>query len=217
MISKNTFALFAELEANNNKAWFDEHRDDIHDYAVTPLTSTLEAATAELASTNVPMIGGAETLYRINRDIRFAKNKAPYKTSVSGLMTPDGSKCGDEGVVYLQLDQRGGHMSAGFYNVEPVVLKRIRDKIVEHPDAFRKVIKELEQSGFELIRENPLTGMPRGYSQYAKEWFAEYLKLKSFLVRTRIPKEIWMDGTIVQALVDHTNKCSSLIRFGQSK
>ena len=217
MISKKSFALFAELEANNNKAWFDKHRDDIHEYAVVPVASTLEAATKALASTNVPMIGGANTLSRINRDIRFAKNKAPYKTSVSGLMTPDGSKCGDEGVVYLQIDQHGGHMSAGYYNVEPVVLKRIRDKIVERPEEFRKVIEELDEAGFELIRENPLTGMPRGYSQYAKEWFADSLKLKSFLVRTRISDQIWIEGTIVPHLVDHTLKCSSLIRFGQSR
>ncbi len=217
MIFKKSFALFAELEANNNKAWFDKHRDEIHEYAVAPLTATLEAATAALASTKVPMIGGAATLFRINRDIRFAKNKAPYKTSVSGLMTPDGTKCGDEGVVYLQLDERGGHMSAGYYNVEPLVLKRIRDKIVERPDKFRKVIKGLQKAGFDLVRESPLTGMPRGYSPYAIEWFSEYLKLKSFLVRTRLSKEIWINGTIVRHLIDHTIKCSSLIRFGQSK
>ena len=217
MISKKSFELFAELEANNNKAWFDEHRADVQEYAVGPLVSTLEAATQALAATTMPMIGGASTLYRIHRDIRFAKDKSPYKKSVSGLMTPDGTKSGNEGVVYLQLDQRGGHMSAGYYNLEPAVLKRIRDKIVKRPDAFAAIVRTLRTSGFELVRESPLTGMPKGYSEHAKEWFGEYLRYKVILVRTPISKATWLQGKIVGELVNHTLKCSSLIRFGQSE
>jgi uncharacterized protein (TIGR02453 family) len=217
VISSKSFSLFAELEGNNNKAWFDAHRDAIHQSAVIPLTSVLERASGKLVSTRLPMRGGSKTLFRINRDIRFSQDKAPYKTQVSGLLTPDGSKSGDEGVAYLQLDKSGGHMSAGYYNLSPEVLKRIRDRIVEHPDQFKGVLDDLRKAKLELTEEMSLTGMPKGYSLYAGEWFAEYLKFKVFLVRTKLSKEIWTNGKIVPAFVDQTLKCASLIRFGQSK
>ena len=144
MISNKTFDLFAKLEANNHKEWFDRHRDQIQE-ASGALASVLVLATKALSSTPMPLIGGPATMQRIYRDIRFAANKAPYKTSVSGLMTPDGTKSGDEGVAYLQLDQRGGHMSGGYYNLTPVVLKRFRDKIVARPEQFRAVLDDVER------------------------------------------------------------------------
>ncbi len=216
MISNKTFALFAELQANNNRSWYNAHREEIYQSATMPLTSVLEAATVALSSTKLPMIGSSGTLFRINRDIRFARNKAPYKTQVSGLLTPDGTKLADEGVAYIQLDQNGGHMSAGYYNLTPIVLKRIRDRIVESPKEFRAVLKDLEKQGLQLTRDMSLTSMPRGYSEFKDEWFAEYLKLKVFLVRTKLSKKPWMSGTITEDFVQHTLQCASLVHFGQS-
>jgi uncharacterized protein (TIGR02453 family) len=216
-VTPRVFELFETLSKNNNKTWFDEHRDEIHETAVVPLTRVLETASKKLSSTELPLSGGSKTLFRINRDIRFAKDKSPYKTQVSGLLTPDGTKLGDEGVAYLQLDQRGGHMSAGYYNLTPDVLKRFRDNIVERPDEFQSVLRHLSKSNLELTPEMALTAMPRGYTQYADEWFAEYLKFKVFLVRTRLSPEVWLEGKIVAALVKQTLTCAPLIKFGQSK
>jgi uncharacterized protein (TIGR02453 family) len=216
MLTSNTFPCFAELEANNNKTWFDAHRTEFETLAVRPLTAALEAATAALASTPMPLIGGKHTLFRINRDIRFSANKAPYKTQVSGLLTPDGSKLADEGVAYLQLDQHGGHMSAGYYNLTPDVLERIRSRIVATPEVFRAVLDDLSAAGMQLTDELALTGMPRAYARYASQWYAPYLKMRVYLVRTRLTRDAWMDGTVVPRLVDQTITCASLIRFGQS-
>ena len=108
-------------------------------------------------------------------------------------------------------------MSAGYYNLTPDVLKRIRYRIVESPKEFRAVLKSLDKANLKLAREVTLTSMPRGYSEYADEWFAEYLKLKVFLVRTKLTKEPWVNGTIVKDFVEHTLQCAPLVRFGQSK
>jgi uncharacterized protein (TIGR02453 family) len=217
MISSKSFSLFAELEANNDKEWYGAHREDIHQAAVLPLIMVLEQASEKLRPTSMPMSGGAATLFRINRDIRFSQNKAPYKTQVSGLLTPDGTKSADQGVAYLQLDKHGGHMSAGYYNLAPETLKRIRDKIVEQPAKFRAVLDALARANLELTTEMSLTAMPKGYSQYANEWFAKYVKFKVFLVRTKLSKEVWANGKIVQDFVEQTLTCAPLIRFGQSK
>jgi uncharacterized protein (DUF2461 family) len=88
---------------------------------------------------------------------------------------------------------------------------------VAHPDKFRAVLNELGKAKLKMTREMSLTGMPKGYSQYAGEWFAEYVKFKVFMVRTKLSKEVWANGQLVQAFVDQTLTCASLIRFGQSK
>lgn len=67
-------------------------------------------------------------------------------------------------------------MSAGYYNLTPEVLKRFRDNIVARPDAFKAILDHFAKSDFELAVEMPLTGMPKGYAEYAGEWYAQYLK-----------------------------------------
>jgi uncharacterized protein (DUF2461 family) len=181
-------------ETNNDKDWFDTHRDEIHQAAVLPLTAVREQASKELSRTHLPMSGGSKTLFRIHRDTRFSQNRVPYKTQVSGPLTPDGSKSANE----------GGRVPSA------------RQTVATCPDQFRAVLNALGKANLELTREMSLTAMLRGYSQYAGEWFAEYVKFKVFLVRTRLSKEVWANGKIVSAFVDQTLKCSSLIRFGQS-
>jgi uncharacterized protein (TIGR02453 family) len=216
MTTPQTFALLAELAANNNKAWFDAHRNDFEEAVVRPVISVLEDASIALAATDMPLIGGVKTMFRLNRDLRFSTDKSPYKNQVSGLLTPDGEKSPDEGVAYLQFDENGGHMSAGYYNLKPEVLTRIRNKIVDQPTEFRKVLDRLGANNLDLTREMSLIGTPRDYARHKAEWFAEYLKFRVFLVRTKLPTSVWTDGTLVKRFVDHTLACSTLIRFGQS-
>jgi len=215
VITQRTFSLLGELAVNNDKAWFDRHRDAFDAAAVRPLIAILEDASTALASTELPLRGGAATMFRQNRDLRFSKDKSPYKTQVSGLLTPAGGKSADQGVAYLQIDEQGGHMSAGYYNLKPEVLTRIRNRIVDQPHELRHVLDRLAAADLDLTREMSLAGMPRGYARYADDWFSPYLKLRVFLVRTKLPIGVWTDGTLVRRFVQHTLACSSLIRFGQ--
>ena len=215
VMTPRAFELLEELANNNNKPWFDAHRDEISQVIVGPLTAVLEEASAYLLRSDLPMSGGAKTLFRMNRDIRFAKDKSPYKTQASGLLTPDGGKSPDRGVAYLQIDHRGGHMSAGYYNIGPDVLRRFRHAISTRPDEFRSVLRGLEEAGLGLARELALTGMPAGYSKYSGEWFAEYLKFKVFLVRTRLSPQDWLDGKVAKAFAEQTLACAPLVRFGR--
>lgn len=101
-----SFDLLERLESNNEKAWYNEHRKEIDTYIRKPfaLALALELATERLEDTEVPLAGGAKTMFRQNRDIRFSKDKSPYSTHVSGLLTPSGCKAEKDGVVYIHLD-----------------------------------------------------------------------------------------------------------------
>ncbi|WP_439620794.1 DUF2461 domain-containing protein [Hyphomonas sp.] len=214
MIPAKAFSLIGELDANNNKAWFDAHRQDIKDNVQIPFQTVLEAITQVLVGTPTPFRGGGQTMFRMNRDVRFSKDKTPYNPQVSGVLTRTGTKSEMAGLTFLCLDKIGGFAASGFYNLSPSDLGPIRDRIVEKPRVFADVVSELANAGYELMREDALKSMPRGYSEHADAPFAEFLKLKSFIVRRDLTRKDWTSGDVVEHVAHLTTSCSCLIRFG---
>jgi uncharacterized protein (TIGR02453 family) len=216
MVPSEAFRLLAELEANNNRDWFQAHREAIREQLQEPFASTLEAISAALADAPVPLRGGAETMFRMHRDVRFSADKSPYKTNVSGLLTPGGTRDEAGGLMYLHLDSQGGFLACGFYKMPTSVLNRLRDRIVARPDTFRAVLDDLAAAGLELSADDMLKAMPRGYADQAEAWFAEHLKHKTFIVRREIGQADWMSGSVVAEAVRVATACASLLRFGQA-
>jgi uncharacterized protein (TIGR02453 family) len=211
-----TFELLEGLAANNEKAWYDEHRDEFDAYVRQPFAMMLEMATDGLASTPMPLAGGPRTMFRQNRDVRFSKDKSPYSTHVSGVLTPSGTKAEKEGLVYVQLEANGGMIACGYYKLSPDALGPIRDKIIDEPREFAKVLKDLETAGLSFSNEDKLTKMPRGYDAYSEHEYADYLKLKSFVTMVYLGRGAWLDGDIVDCIVDYAKSCASLLEFGRS-
>lgn len=211
-----SFDLLEGLAANNDKAWYEEHRKDFEAYLRQPFAEVLEQATAGLSETDVPLMGGPKTMFRQHRDIRFSKDKSPYSTHVSGVLTPSGTKAEKEGLVYVHLDSSGGFVACGFYQLKPTDLGPIRDRILEKPEEFAGVLKDLEAAGFSLSDENKLTTMPRGYKEYEGHEYADYLKLKSFMVQIHLGRGAWLDGDIVDCIVGYAKSCASLLAFGRA-
>lgn len=216
MFTEKAFELLAGLEADNSKQWFDSHRDEMREVVQKPFANVLEAVTARLADGPIPLKGGEHTMFRMNRDVRFSKDKSPYNASVSGVLTHGGTKKEDDGLTYLHLDVRGGFMASGLYNLPPKALAPIRDRIVERPDEFEAAIAGIETAGFSLSRDDALTGMPAGYAQYADASYAQYLKLKSLLVRVDIAKSAWTSGEVVEQAAAMTEAAAGLIAFGRA-
>lgn len=211
-----SFELLEELEANNEKAWYDEHRQEFDTYLRKPFALVLELATERLEDTELPLAGGAKTMFRQNRDIRFSKNKSPYSTHVSGLLTPSGTKVEKDGVVYLHLDRSGGLIASGFYQLKAAELAPFRDSILDDSDAFSQVLAELKQAGLALRDEKTLKSMPRGYEEHSEHDHADYLKLKSFVTQTPLTKSAWLDEAIVDRIVDYAKSCAPLLEFGRT-
>jgi uncharacterized protein (TIGR02453 family) len=210
------FELLEELAANNEKAWYDEHRKEFETYVREPFGGVLELATERLEETEIPLAGSPKTMFRQNRDVRFSKDKSPYSTHVSGLLTPSGTKAEKDGVVYVHLDSAGGMVACGFYQLKAAELGPIRDRIVEKPAVFSHVLKDLNSAGLSLSDEDKLTAMPRGYGEYEKHEYAECLKLKSFIVKVELGRGAWLDGDIVDCIVEYAKNCASLLEFGRT-
>jgi len=106
--SKEDLGFLTALAANNDKAWFTSHRA-VYDERLKPAMLALIAAlNTEFAARDLPFVGDAKkSIFRIHRDVRFSKDKRPYKTHVSASLTRDGDKMAP-GAVYVHVEPEGG-------------------------------------------------------------------------------------------------------------
>lgn len=215
MITPRAFELLDALQSNNNRDWFMAHKAEIATTVQQPFADVLEAISAKLADAPLPLSGGVHTMFRMNRDVRFSKDKSPYNCHVSGVLTPSGRKSETGGLLYLHLDAEGGFLASGYYKLSPRDLGPIRDRIVDEPERFRAVLDELAEAGLNLWRDLSLKSMPQGYAHHADSWFADYLRLQAFMVRILLSRGEWESGAVVEKAAAVGRASEGLIRFGQ--
>jgi len=136
------------LEQDNSKAYFDAHRAAYERAVREPLEELIAEAAA--------LHGMPARVFRPNRDIRFSKDKSPYKTNAAG-------HAGGPATYYASLDAAGLWVGGGVYHPDRAQLQRIRDAIDGKPGAeLDKVYDGLRADGFELA-SGALKTAPRGY------------------------------------------------------
>src|SRR5208337_4420707 len=115
-----------------------------------PMGDLVEDTAARLAKAKIPIKGDRKTsLFRIHRDVRFAKNKDPYKTDAGVAMTRSGSK-NDPGVLYFHLSPEECFFAAGFHSPEPHELARLRGAAVRAPKSFKQMASKISASSLKL-------------------------------------------------------------------
>ena len=214
--TRKSFDLLEGLEENNDKEWYHEHKEDFIAYLREPFADVLERASDRLADTATPLIGSAKTMFRQNRDQRFSKDKSPYNTQISGLLTSSGTKAEKSGLIYLQLNASGGMLACGFYQLKAAELAPIRDRMIEKPKEFSKVLKDLKKADLSLSHEDTLKTMPRSYEEYSDHEHADCIKLKSLIAEASLPKSTWLEGDVLERIVSYAVGCASLLAFGKA-
>ena len=122
-------SFFTALKFHQDKAWFDENRGLYQSDVLDPMTALLDDLTAAFAGKRIPLKGdGKRSIFRIHRDVRFAKDKSPYKTHCGAVMTRSGAK-NDNGLLYLHISPEGCFAAAGFHMPEPADLAKLRKAI----------------------------------------------------------------------------------------
>ncbi|WP_380164744.1 DUF2461 domain-containing protein [Jannaschia sp. R86511] len=211
--TSDTVAFFTELEQHNDAAWFDAHRGTYKSCVQAPLAALLEELTARLSDAPVPLRGSRATMFRINRDVRFSKDKRPYNTTASALLTPSGTKAEDAGLLYLQIGSEGGFMAAGLHSPAPARLAPLRDRIVEAPEDFEQVVEDLGAADLALGTDAQLKTMPRGYAEHAEHPQAWALRLKTFIVQRPITAELLLSDDLAERVEEFARDAAPLLMF----
>lgn len=133
--------FFKELAANNNKDWFDENRERYHQNIKKPFEDFIAALMAELQKEDPELTGDPKkAIFRINRDIRFAKDKTPYKLNRSAAISKYGRKDGARPGLYVQLGPENVRIAGGVYDPNKDELMAVREAIMNNPKEFEKAI-----------------------------------------------------------------------------
>jgi len=214
-LSPASFAFLRGLAANNDKAWFEAHRADYEQHLKVPMATLVLDVAAALAASGLPLEGEAKrSTFRINRDVRFAKDKSPYKTSVGAVWYRQGSGKDGAGVLYFHLGARGCFVAAAFYNPEPEALDAIRERIRVHPDRWLAVTAALDGNGVELETGDSLSRMPKGYEDLKGAPVADALRLRSFVARRPLLEATVTGKKLVPAIIDLAAATLPLLEFG---
>lgn len=174
------FDFLRELKANNKKEWFDPNKDryiaDVRD----PLLAFIAAIGPRLGAISPHLVADPKrSMFRIYRDTRFSKNKAPYKTQASAFFFHQ--TAGKEGPgIYLHLEPESCFLGVGLYHPDPVSRTKVTDAIAAKPDAWRDATSGKEFRKLFKMEGDSMAKLPKQYDP--QHPFAEDLKRKDFII-----------------------------------
>lgn len=146
--SPQALDFFVNLGRNNNKAWFEEHRQDFEDYLMTPLKHLvfdLSGPMLTIDSDFVTMPAVDKTISRIYRDTRFSRNKSPYKTCLWITFKRYSPDWKDSPCYFFELTADTYRYGMGFYSASKETMDGIRRYIDSNPAKFKKAISVLDK------------------------------------------------------------------------
>lgn len=139
--TKDYIEFFKELGANNHKDWFDTNRKRYEQNVRDPFKAFVAQLISEISQLDKDYEGlePKQCMFRINRDIRFSKDKTPYKTNLSALITPGGKNKHAVKGVYFELTPEHVRIYGGVYEVDKDDLYFIREGIAQNLNEFSKL------------------------------------------------------------------------------
>jgi uncharacterized protein (TIGR02453 family) len=181
MIKPQTISFLTALKKNNKKEWFDKNRP-AYEAAKADFQAFLTELIVELAKFDKPVAGldPKKCMFRINRDVRFSKDKSPYKTNLGASISPGGRKSDIPGY-YIHIEPGSAFLAGGVWMPEPDKLNAIRQEIDYNFKEFQKVVndKNFKKHFGKLSEDEKLVNPPKGFEKDNPA--LEFLKLKSFV------------------------------------
>ena len=170
---KEILDFLKDLEANNSREWFDQNRDR-YDATRKQFLVIADKLIHDIRQFDdeVPVLNPKDCVFRIFRDVRFSKDKLPYKSNYGCFIARGGKKSGFAGY-YLHIQPGECFLSGGIYMPPPEYLQAIRQEIYYHPKNYIDLIENKEfKTTYTLAYSDKLKTAPKGYP---KDW--EYLDL----------------------------------------
>jgi uncharacterized protein (TIGR02453 family) len=133
--------FFIELAGNNHKTWFDENRKRYEESVKKPFYAFTQHMIQKLAASDPQFaeLQVKDCVFRINRDIRFSKDKAPYKLMCSAVVAPNGKKSKAVNGIYFELSPEHIRAYGGIYEIDKEDLELVREGIAANMDEFRAI------------------------------------------------------------------------------
>lgn len=196
-------AFFKDLAKNNNKDWFDANRKRYEASVKAPFEAFVSEAIKRIGKHDKTIkLEAKEAIFRINRDIRFSKDKTPYKLETSAIISPAGRKDHSIPGLYFALGPESVKIYGGAYMPEKDQLERIRTAIMRDGKGFRKAIEaKAFISLFGAVQGEANKVLPPEFKAHvAKE---PLIANKQFYVGAELPAKLVSDPKLMDVLMEH--------------
>lgn len=187
----DTMSFLNQLEENNDRDWFKENKSRYEDLVRTPALNFIYDMVNDLAHISPHFlviskkVGGS--LMRVHRDVRFSKDKSPYKTNVGIQFRHEMGKDVHAPGFYVHIKPKECFVGVGIWRPDSTALSKIRDTILEHDKEWLSAVNEKKfKKNFELSGES-LKNAPRGYDK--EHPLVGDLKRKDFIAISHIDEE----------------------------
>lgn len=192
---KKTFQFLKNLKNNNNREWFNDNKERYLE-AKEDFESFVDKVIPRIAKfdTSIKGLTAKDCVFRIYRDVRFSKNKDPYKTNFGGHLVAGGRKSGESRAgYYIHIEPGSSILAGGAYHPPSSWLKAIRQEIDYNTKEFKKILNSKRfKEYFGEMEGEQLKTAPKGYPKDHPE--IEVLRYKSLLaVHNLTDKQVLSD------------------------
>lgn len=202
------------LGFHQNRQWFHDNKDIFEQHLNEPRGRLIDDLASRLAEAGIPLTCTRKTsTFRINRDVRFAKEKHPYNTHVSAVVTRSGTKK-DQGLLYFHIAPSDSFLSVGFYAMEPDELRAFREAIVARKPQFEAAIKPLLDLGFIFDQDNALKRTPRGFEDVTDAETVALLRLRHLTLSRTFSSDRLKGTALLEDLVELAAAAQPFLSFG---
>jgi uncharacterized protein (TIGR02453 family) len=215
MLQPSTLKFLKDLKKNNNKPWFDAHRKQ-YEAAKNDFEILIQSILDKHAKNDPDLkeLTAKKCMFRINRDVRFSKDKSPYKTNFGASMDKGGKKSGLAGY-YFHLEPGKSFIGGGIWMPQPDALRKVRQEIDYCFNEFKKIVTSKK---FKAVYSELYTGegvqlskVPHGFEKDNPA--SEYLKFKSWLVLTDISDSMLTSKDLLKKTIDSFSALQPLVKF----
>lgn len=211
---KEGIAYLKKLKRNNNRTWFEHHKEEYENHVKLPMQSLIVALQPHFARFAPEFdLSPKRSLFRIYRDVRFSSDKTPYKTHVAAHFVLRGKPKGFIGSgYYLHIEPGEVFVGGGIYIPDGGQLKKIRQSIAKNGKEFLTIVESHRfKKLFAPFEWDALRQIPRGYDETHP--MAEWLKYKQFFVGVSWSETKCYQESFIDDVAMICKEATPLVRF----
>jgi uncharacterized protein (TIGR02453 family) len=209
------FAYLTDLSENNDREWFKAHQDEYERYVREPALDFINDFAKPLESISPNFVADSRkvggSLFRIQRDTRFAKDKTPYKENTGMQFRHAQAKDVHAPGFYLNIQPGECYMGAGLWRPETKAAYAIRDRIDQDPAGWKKATRGKRFTDVFTVTGESLIRPPKGYSE--DHPLIDDLKRKDFIASTRLSQKLVTSDEFLKVFADNCRRAAPFMRF----
>jgi uncharacterized protein (TIGR02453 family) len=215
IFSSGLTKFLRDLRANNSREWFEDNRSRYESVLLEPAMEFIEAFAPYLRRISPNFVASTRrsggSLFRIHRDVRFSKDKSPYKTHLGIQFRHKEAKDVHAPGFYLHIEPRESFVGAGIWHPDTTTLTKIRDAIVDRPGEWKRAAHAKKFADAYRLGGDSLKRPPTGYDR--DHPLVEDLKRKDFIGVATIPDRAITSDDLLGTFAGMCRAAGGFMRF----